>query len=46
MIVDGKAIAEKLYEELLEERKEFDGEVTLGILVGDKNPVTHSYVSI
>lgn len=45
MIVDGKAIAEKLYGELAEERKEF-GEIRLGILVGDKNPVTHSYVTI
>jgi methylenetetrahydrofolate dehydrogenase (NADP+)/methenyltetrahydrofolate cyclohydrolase len=45
MIVSGKAIAEKLYGELAEERKEF-GEIKLGILVGDKNPVTHSYVTI
>jgi len=45
MIVNGKAIAEKLYGELATERKEF-GEVSLGILVGDKNPVTYSYVTI
>lgn len=45
MIIDGKAIAEKLYKELADERAEFQ-EVKLGILVGDKNPVTHSYVSI
>ncbi len=45
MIVDGKAIAEKLYGELAEERKVF-GEVKLGILVGDPNPVTYSYVTI
>jgi methylenetetrahydrofolate dehydrogenase (NADP+)/methenyltetrahydrofolate cyclohydrolase len=45
MIIDGKAIAEKLYGELAQERKEF-GEIKLGILVGDRNPVTHSYVTI
>jgi methylenetetrahydrofolate dehydrogenase (NADP+) / methenyltetrahydrofolate cyclohydrolase len=45
MLVDGKAIARKLYDELANEREEFDN-VTLGILVGDKNPVTHSYVTI
>lgn len=45
MIIDGKAIADKLYGELAREREEF-GEVKLGILVGDPNPVTYSYVTI
>ena len=42
MIVDGKAIAEKLYAELAEERKEF-GEVVLGHLVTEMSAVTASY---
>jgi methylenetetrahydrofolate dehydrogenase (NADP+)/methenyltetrahydrofolate cyclohydrolase len=45
MIVDGRAIAKKLYGELAMEREKF-GDIKLGILVGDKNPVTHSYVTI
>ena len=45
MIVDGKAIAEKMYGEMALERAKF-GEMKLGILVGDKNPVTGSYVRI
>lgn len=46
MIVDGKQIAEKLYSALLDERAAFSGSIKLGILVGDKNPVTSSYVRI
>ena len=45
MIVDGKAIAEKLYGELAEERKEF-GELTLGHLVTEMSSVTASYARI
>lgn len=45
MIVDGKAIAEKLYGELAEERKEF-GEVVLGHLVTEMSTVTASYARI
>jgi methylenetetrahydrofolate dehydrogenase (NADP+)/methenyltetrahydrofolate cyclohydrolase len=45
MIVDGRAIAEKLYGELAIERKEF-GEVTLGHLVTEMSPVTASYARI
>jgi methylenetetrahydrofolate dehydrogenase (NADP+) / methenyltetrahydrofolate cyclohydrolase len=45
MIVDGKAIAEKLYGELSLERKEF-GDVTLGHLVTEMSPVTASYARI
>jgi len=45
MIVNGKAIAEKLYGELAEERKEF-GEVVLGHLVTEMSPVTSSYARI
>ncbi|TSC87114.1 MAG: methylenetetrahydrofolate dehydrogenase (NADP+) / methenyltetrahydrofolate cyclohydrolase [Parcubacteria group bacterium Gr01-1014_8] len=46
MIVDGKSIAETLYSKLVDERAAFSGPVSLGILVGDKNPVTASYVRI
>ena len=46
MIISGKEIAETLYSALLKERAEFSGDVTLGILVGDENPVTASYVRI
>ena len=46
MIVDGKAIAGTLYNALLRERATFSGDITLGILVGDSNPVTTSYVRI
>ena len=46
MIIDGKQIAETLYRALLKERAQFSGTITLGILVGDKNPVTASYVRI
>ena len=46
MIIDGKQVAETLYAALLKERARFPGPVTLGILVGDKNPVTDSYVRI
>src|SRR6185436_7358434 len=45
MIVDGKAIAEKLYGELAHERKEF-GELILGHLVTEMSPVTASYARI
>lgn len=45
MIVDGKAIAEKLYGELAVERKEF-GELVLGHLVTEMSPVTASYARI
>jgi methylenetetrahydrofolate dehydrogenase (NADP+) / methenyltetrahydrofolate cyclohydrolase len=45
MIVDGRAIADKLYGELLKEREEF-GEVTLGHLVTEMSPVTASYARI
>jgi methylenetetrahydrofolate dehydrogenase (NADP+) / methenyltetrahydrofolate cyclohydrolase len=45
MIVNGKAIAEKLYGELAEERKEFD-EVILGHLVTEMSTVTASYARI
>ena len=46
MIIDGKQIAETLYTALLKERELFPGQVTLGILVGDSNSVTASYVRI
>lgn len=46
MVIDGKQVAETLYSALLKERKTFPGSVTLGILVGDANPVTASYVRI
>lgn len=46
MTVDGKAVAETLYSELAAARAGFEGDVTLGILVGDKTPVIASYVRI
>jgi methylenetetrahydrofolate dehydrogenase (NADP+) / methenyltetrahydrofolate cyclohydrolase len=45
MIIDGKAIAAQLYEELAIERAQF-GEVTLGHLVTEMSPVTASYARI
>lgn len=45
MIVDGKAVAQVLYEALQKEREQF-GEVTLGHLVTEMSPVTMSYARI
>ncbi len=45
MIIDGKALAEKLYGELAEERKKF-GDLTLGHLLTEISPVTASYARI
>ncbi len=46
MIVDGKAIAEEMYEALAKRRALFAGPVRLGIVVVGKNPVIDSFVSI
>ncbi len=45
MIVDGKAVAQSLYEALQKEREQF-GEVTLGHLVTEMSAVTASYARI
>ncbi len=45
MIVDGKAVAQTLYDALQTERAQF-GEVTLGHLVTEMSPVTASYARI
>lgn len=46
MIIDGKAIAEKLYEELAKERERFSRRLKLGILVVGHNPVIESFIRI
>jgi len=45
MIVDGRAIAEELYQALAERRKKF-GVVKLGIVIVGANPVIESFVRI
>jgi methylenetetrahydrofolate dehydrogenase (NADP+)/methenyltetrahydrofolate cyclohydrolase len=45
MIVDGKAVANTLYQSLANERADF-GDVTLGHLVTEMSPVTASYARI
>ena len=46
MIIDGKAVAEKLYEELAKERELLSREIRLGILVVGNNPVIESFIRI
>jgi methylenetetrahydrofolate dehydrogenase (NADP+) / methenyltetrahydrofolate cyclohydrolase len=46
MIIDGRAIAEELYTELAERRKQFARAPRLGILVASKDPVIESFVRI
>lgn len=44
MIIDGKALAEELYGELLKERKKITREIRLGIVVVGTNPVIESFI--
>ena len=44
MIIDGKAVASELYENLAEERNKIPGEIKLGIVVVGENPVISSFV--
>lgn len=46
MIIDGKAVAEKLYEELAKERELLERDIGLGILVVGNNPVIESFIRI
>ncbi len=46
MIIDGRAIAERLYASLFERRSRMRGSVRLGVLVGGSDPVTESFIRI
>lgn len=46
MILDGRALAEEVYGELLEKRQAFSRAPVLGILVGTNDPVIESFVRI
>ena len=44
MIIDGKAIAEDMYQALAKRRTLFEGDIKLGIVVVGENPVIESFV--
>ena len=46
MIIDGRAVAEDLYVELVKERKRIPRDIKLGIVVVGENPVIASFVRI